>query len=172
MSWVRAPLFSLFFLFKKAAAANLRALPPSQRHPHGLNENEASRRCGVPFFCKKPPISNIFPLTNGKSVILYFEVILQNFIPYQEWLRERPDETTATCLCGKVPNPTSLLTSTDEERFYARSVERWSVHLFLTRPCSDFGCCEKYRTQNKRKGAFYYGKKTVYFRIRHRGSSR
>ena len=30
---------------------------------------------------------------------------------------------------GKVPNPTSLLTSTDEERFYARSVERWSVHF-------------------------------------------
>ncbi len=81
------------------------------------------------FFCKKPPFSNIFPLTNGKSVILYSAVILQNFIPYQEWLRERPDETTATCLPGKVPNPTSLLTSTDEERFYARSVEWRGVHF-------------------------------------------
>ena len=31
-------------------------------------------------------------------------------------------------LC-KVPNPTSLLTSTDEERFYARSVEWRGVHF-------------------------------------------
>ena len=36
-------------------------------------------------------------------------------------------------LRGKVPNPTSLLTSTDEERFYARSVEWRGVHFcFMT----------------------------------------
>ena len=75
---------------------------------------------------------------------------------------------------GKVPNPTSLLTSTDEERFYARSVEWRGVHFHF---CINDHAPTLVNARNtehktKEKEHFNYGKKTVYFRIRHRGSSR
>ena len=37
--------------------------------------------------------------------------------PYQEWWRDRPDETTATCHRGKVPIPAATQDEEEETHF-------------------------------------------------------
>ena len=82
--------------------------------------------------------------------------IPDNFIPYQEWRRERPNEATATCFSRCQIRRESK----DEER--ARKFSTLSVQAgrFFVAHFREL------------KGDQDYGKASVYFRIRYRGTSR